>query len=280
MLGGCPQDGGTQHRAERLYLTKYHKSVHFDKFNGGDDLLIYYGSLKVSDFVSLKKYNDNVYKLTYFKTPIRQKGFEINEKRVVGVNDVKLENNISRAKNKVMEYGLCNEFKYFITLTIDPKKYDRYDLRTYYKDFTQFLRNYNRLYNTKVEYVLVPEQHKDGAWHMHGLVKGILEKHLVKNEHGYLDWLHYRKKFGWVSLDPIRDLGAVSKYITKYIKKSMDTSVERLNAHLYYNSKGLKVATEIKRGTLLADSIPYYDFENDYVKIRWYNSDYIIDSIE
>lgn len=239
----------------------------------------YYGSLRVSDYVTLKKYNKEMFKLTYYKTPIRQKGFEVGKKkRVRGVNGSKLDNNISRARNKVFEYAMCNDFQYFVTLTIDRKKYDRKDLRTYYKDFSQFLRNYGRNHKTKVEYLLIPEKHKDGAWHMHGLVKGIPGKHLVKNEHGYLDWLHYRDRFGWISLAPIRSTERVSKYITKYISKDLSRTVTDLNAKMYYSSKGLKVAEEIKRGTLSAHSVPY-DFENDYVKIKWFNDDSIANSI-
>lgn len=188
--------------------------------------------------------------------------------RVVGVNDTKLGNNISRAKSKVLEYALCNEFEYFVTLTINKDKHNRYDLKSYYKTFSKFLNNYNYRYSVKVDYLLIPEKHKDGAWHLHGLIKGLPLQHLKKNEHGYLDWPHYRDKFGYISLDPVRSIEKVSRYITKYINKELESTIKELGAHLYYVSKGLKKSEEIKRGTLLADSIPY-DFKNDYVKIKW-----------
>jgi hypothetical protein len=81
------------------------------------------------------------------------------------------------------------------------------------------------------------------------------------------DWNPYRERFGWVTLEPIRNKEAASKYITKYISKTLQTSVKELNANLYYCSKGLKRAIEIKRGILLT-SIPF-DWENDFVKIAW-----------
>jgi len=235
----------------------------------------YYGDLYVSDFVTLKFYNKNKYKLTYHKMPVRQKGFEDAKKkkeRITGVNTEKLDNNISRAKNKVFEYSFCNEFEYFVTLTIDAKKYSRDDLKTYYKDFGKFLNNYNSYNKTKVQYIFIPERHKDGNWHMHGLVKGILPKHLEVNEHGYLDWFHYRNKFGYISLDPIRNQEACSKYITKYVNKNLADSIKEVNAHMYYVSKGLNKAVEVKRGTLSDNSIPF-DFENDYVKIKWFKNE-------
>ncbi|MGB9763686.1 MAG: rolling circle replication-associated protein [Minisyncoccia bacterium] len=245
--------------------------------------MIYYSNLRISDFVTLKKYKDNLYKLTYFKLPVRQSGFEIEEKIKTRckVNDIKLDNNLIRSKSKVFELAVCNDFEYFITCTINKEKYNRYDLKTYYKDFTQFLRDYNKKYKTKIQYLFIPERHKNGAWHIHGLIKGICPEHLIINEHGYLDWIYYRDRFGFISLSKVKDIERVSKYITKYITKRIDDTINDLNLHIYYASKGLKTAKEIKRGTLLSDSIPdfKYDFENDYVKIKWLKDDSIINCI-
>lgn len=221
----------------------------------------------MSDVAILKKYNESYYKLSLCRS-LRVKGFEVEQrKRKRGINEKKLDNNISRARSKIQEYALCNDFDFFVTLTIDPKKYDRYDLKKYYKDLSQFLSNYGKNHKSKIKYILIPELHKDGAWHMHGLITGVLDKHLVVNENGYLDWVQYSKKFGYMSLDRVRDKNKVSSYITKYVTKELACSIKELNAHLYYCSKGLKVAEEIKKGTLLADNIPF-DFENDYVKIN------------
>lgn len=236
--------------------------------------LYYYGSLRIADIASLKKYRDDLYKLTYFKTPVMQSGFESSEgknyRRKCTVNDKKLDNNLIRAKSKVFELAVCNDFEYFVTFTISPEKYDRHNFEVYYKDFRKFLKYYNKKYNTKVQYILVPEMHEDGAWHMHGLIKGIIQEHLIINEHGYLDWIHYRDKFGWISLSPVKDIKRVSSYITKYVVKSLCNSVLGLNKHVYYRSKGLKTAKEIKKG-MLVDNIPW-DFENDYVKVKWFNN--------
>lgn len=236
------------------------------------------GSLYLNDVAILKKFNDNCYKLSLCRS-LRIKGFEDNsKKRSRGVNETKLDNNISRARSKVKEYALCNDFQYFITLTLDQKKYDRYSLDVFKKDLSKFINNYNGSHGTKVRYILIPEQHKDGAWHMHGLFSGILDKHLNLNKNGFLEWKQYTKKFGYMSLDFIRDRDKVASYITKYITKDLASSVKDLNAHMYYCSKGLNVAQEIKRGTLSANNIPY-DFENDYVKIKFFDNDSIKDSI-
>lgn len=240
--------------------------------------------LYTHDFVTLKRFGKR-FKITYHKLPVRQSGYEINKIRIVGVNNEKLKSNIIRAKSKVFEYAYCNEFDYFVTLTIDPRKYDRSDLKGYYKDFTQFLRDYRKKHKVSIQYLFIPELHEDGkSWHMHGLIKGIDEVHLkqftlddniplklkklIKKGQLIYNWEHYAKKFGYVSLGKIRSQEAVCKYITKYINKALANTIKELNAHLYYCSKGLEKAVEIKRGTLSAKSIPW-DFENDYVKVAW-----------
>lgn len=241
-------------------------------------------SLYYRDIAILKKYNDNTYKLSLCRS-LRKKGYEINKKRNTGVNTLKLDNNISRAKSKVLEYALCNDFDYFVTLTIDKTKFDRYKLKEYYKDFSKWLNNYNRLNNTKIKYILIPEQHKDGAWHMHGLMSGIHDKHIYKftfNDNiprrikdliiagdDVYSWTSYTKKYGYITMTKIKSVDRVSRYITKYINKDMANSIKELGAHIYYCSKGLKVATEIKRGVLSHNNTPNFEFENDYVKIKW-----------
>lgn len=157
----------------------------------------------------------------------------------------KLSNNISRAKSKCFEYAFCNSWDYFITLTIDQEKFNRYELKEYVKALGKFINNYDTHHHTKVSYLLIPEPHKDGAWHMHGLISGILPKHLVTNKNGYLDFKLYSKKFGFCSLSPLKSHEAVSKYITKYITKEMASMP--YGQRLYYCSKGLATATTIYR---------------------------------
>lgn len=228
----------------------------------------HYQKLYNPDVATLKQYGIDKFKLTAHKLPVRQKGFEVGKPRILGINDKKLENNISRTKSKVFELAYCNPFNLFVTLTIDQRKYDRKDLKRYHKDLTQFIRDYNKKHRLAIKYLLIPERHKDGSWHMHGFLMGLPIDHLAINEHGYMDWQPYREKFGFISIDRIRSQEGASKYITKYISKDLSDAVQDLGAHMYYCSQGLNRAVEIKRGTLSANSIPF-DFENDYVKTKW-----------
>jgi hypothetical protein len=227
----------------------------------------------ITDYYNIKQLNDDIYKIIYCKLPIKRPGFEDkrNYKRPRDVHSSKLANSIARARTRVFELAICNDFDYFITLTINDEKLDRYDLGEYIKKLGQFIRDYRKKYGVNVQYLLIPEKHKDGAWHMHGLIKGIPKEHLRKNKYGYLDWEDYKKRFGYCSIDKIKNQEAVSKYITKYIRKSFDTGggVTDKESKLYYCSRGLRRPQKKKEGTLNGyqlDKIPF-NYENEYVRV-------------
>ena len=204
--------------------------------------------------------------------PIKRAGFEDDRKVEFkrDVNKEKLSNNIARARTRIFEYAICNNFDYFVTLTVDGIKLDRYDLGEYIKKLGQFIRDYRKKYGVNVQYLLIPEKHKDGAWHMHGLIKGIPKEHLTVNKYGYKDWEEYSKRFGYISIDEIKNQIAVSKYITKYISKSINNGggVTEKESKIYYNSRGLKRPKKINEGTLTSYQLNniYFDFENEYIK--------------
>ena len=84
---------------------------------------------------------------------------------------------------------------------------------------------------------------------------------------GQHNWLDYYKKFGFCDLEPIKNHEAVSKYITKYVTKNMESGVTELNKNTYFHSLGLNRAPIIKKGTSLVDFD--YSFENEYCRVAW-----------
>lgn len=252
-----------------------------------------YQSKILTDYYNIKKYNNDYYKLTYFKYGQKNSCFEDEEDRIVSrnINDEKLENNLSRTKSKVHEYGASNKFDYFITLTLDPKKYDRHDLSAYIKNLGQYIRNQRKKYNADIQYLLIPEPHKDGAWHMHGLIKGMHKEQLklftledklpyrilelIKKGHKIYNWTNYAEKFGFNTLEEIKSVNAVSKYITKYVSKVLvdDLSREK-EKHLYYVTRGLKTAKKVKEGYMSSSQLENitFNYENDYIKLKDLNS--------
>lgn len=228
-------------------------------------------------------YVDDLTGIEYYDYEYSEKEHEIIKKE----NPEKLANSISRSRSTIYELALCNDWDYFCTFTIDKTKYDRYDLKKWHKDFTQKIRDLNKKYKCKIQYLLIPEQHKDGAWHMHGFLSGMPDQELrafgreeklplyildkvIRGEEIY-SWITYQNKFGFCDIEPIKDINKASAYITKYVSKSLAESITELNAHTYYASKGLKRAEEVQRGFLTNDE-QYgikFEFENDYIKIHW-----------
>lgn len=77
-----------------------------------------------------------------------------------------------RARNAVSDLALSNEFKYFVTLTLDSSKVDRYDVKLITRKLNAWCDNHVRRHGLR--YVLVAEKHKDGAVHFHGFFNDAL----------------------------------------------------------------------------------------------------------
>lgn len=217
-------------------------------------------------FATVKRYGPQLHKIIYAKhaKPDPEKNKNIDRTKKGG--EKKMTQSISRARNKVYEYAMCNEWDYFITLTLDPNKQDRSNLGIYHSALAFFLKKLNRGRSQKIRYLLIPEFHHDQKnWHMHGLIHGLRASDLTVNANGYLDWPSYRERFGYCSLSAIRNTEAVSKYILKYVGKGFN--YRKVGDHLYYCSRGLAVAEHIGTGHLI--EYPKWEYENKHCAIVW-----------
>ena len=236
-----------------------------------------------SSYGTIRKYNDHTYKLTAFKFPFDMMP-ELREPSQRGtVNTKKLSNNISRTRSTIYDIVASNAWDYFVTLTIDGNKYNRENLQVYEKDLQKMITNYNAYNKTQIRFLFIPEFHSDRkSYHMHGLMSGLpndclnpftLDMHLpnrildkVQNGKQVYEWKQYRKRFGFCELEAVEDPDAISAYMTKYITEDLSNTVQELNAHAYFCSRGLNRSKIVHRGTLV--SLPTMDFENDYVAIK------------
>lgn len=75
-----------------------------------------------------------------------------------------------RARAQLRRLALSNCFDYFVTLTLDAQRIDRYDGAAVTKALNQWCNNMVKRHGLR--YVLVPERHKDGAFHFHGFMGG------------------------------------------------------------------------------------------------------------
>lgn len=177
--------------------------------------------------------------------------------------DERLKNNVRRSIRTVEELAICNPWEWWVTLTLDQEKMDRHDIAAYKAELARWLRNQRRQ-SPNLKYLFIPEQHKDGAWHMHGLVMGLEPERLrsdwanafaklpdyvfrtLKKERELYWWPEYLKKFGYCTMEPIRSKVACAKYCVKYMQKAIDGNAIQGGKALFIASQGLERAQEVK----------------------------------
>lgn len=179
-----------------------------------------------------------------------------------------------RARCEVFDLCRCNEFDYFVSLTLDPKKVDSYNYDECCKEVNRFRK---WLQNRGIQYVIVPEQHESGRFHFHGLVKGDLPLSQAYYPDGnpIKDIYHidvYDSGFNTAS--KIRDHKRVASYIVKYLTKDMNVPKGRKR---YWSTQGLErplVAFSYREIDELLDIASKADytktFQSDYLKGRIY----------
>lgn len=188
----------------------------------------------------IKIYPNDIYKYTVFnKFIFNPYNFELINKNNNRVDYIKSDNpvtrddSLKRAKDKIFDIAFVNSslWQFFITLTLDKTKIDRYDKKVINKKLKDWLYNMVRNYN--FNYLIIPEYHKDGAIHFHGLISGdclrLSYVGLDKKGRELYNLDSWRLGFSsCVRLDDNR--AAVSSYITKYVTK--DTS--KILGNVYY----------------------------------------------
>ncbi len=205
----------------------------------------------VSPLYSIHQYTDEVYKVVAFKGVRDSDHIHVRDHETDQHYDTKLNEAFCRAKSMVLQYALCNSWDWFFTGTLDETKFDRYDLDAYQQKLSQFIRDKRKSYGTQVQYLLIPEQHKNGAWHIHGMLANLPGSALRRFRppepqalvHStFLNWPDYMQKFGFCSLGPIKHPKATAFYITKYVSKELSRRGGDLGKHLYFHSRPLKKA--------------------------------------
>ena len=171
--------------------------------------------------------------------------------------------NRSRAVQRVYDYAKCNDFNWFVTLTVSADKCNRYDYGAC-KDVLGAYRKY--LCRIGCSYIFVPEMHKDGAWHFHGLVSKELPVSPAYKKDGYMIhdvyWAN-NYDIGFSTATKINDSKRTATYIAKYLTKEM--SVPK-GCKRYWCSNGLKKPKE-KRDYVQPDSM---EFKKPILEARYY----------
>jgi len=161
-----------------------------------------------------------------------------------------------RTVNKVYSYVRSNTWEYFVTFTFSKEKVDRFDFDECSKKLSNWLDNMKKRYCPNMCYLIIPERHKDGAYHFHGLFsnisgmdirdsgKKVIKKYKVGVRTRYrrtneVIYLLGRYKLGWTTATVIKDSLRAGRYILKYVTKDLVTNVK--NKKRYWVSRNLEV---------------------------------------
>ena len=189
-----------------------------------------------------------------------------NSMTLNGLNDGHQSNSMNAAfqsANRLRELIQANpDFKYFLTLTFDKQKVaSRSDAVELKRAISRFFQRLN------IKYVLVPELHKDGSVHFHGVCDGSIEPYIVpfilhkdkmsramaqmiRDGRELYNFPKYFKRFGFCSIELIHNKQAVANYVSKYIVKGFLDPKNRLFSHRFFASKGLNRPSFVDGSTL------------------------------
>lgn len=164
--------------------------------------------------------------------------------------------NVARSTRRSVQgiYDICrsNVWTYFCTFTFLDNSI-RYDYSVCRKKLSKFLDNFKQRQCSDMYYICVPEQHKDGAWHFHGLFSEHIKPFLKYSPFVKGSYILEKYKFGRTDFQKVKDTNRVSCYISKYITKDLATVLK--GKQRYFYSKNCK-KPEVFR-------VAYYDtFKN------------------
>jgi hypothetical protein len=129
-----------------------------------------------------------------------------------------------RARQKMHDIVDSNVWDWFITGTLDSEKVgDRYDYESVSAKVAQRLDNIRRRISGAT-ILMVPERHKDGAWHFHGLLSGfgdsigtIITEHKDNKGRPVYNWGLWT--LGHSTATKVGDSEKAGKYLAKYMTK-------------------------------------------------------------
>lgn len=171
------------------------------------------------------------------KAIFREPGWEAREPvevtRSAGCSS-SADRSMRRARAKLRDIARSTPFEWFVTFTLDRAKIDRYDVREITCKLNTWLDN--RVRRRGLCYVLVPEHHKDGALHYHGLINGALNASMADSGHSDAQGhrIYNLASWGYGFSTAIRLYGDYRRavgYVCKYIGKQ----AEKIGGRWYYS---------------------------------------------
>lgn len=162
---------------------------------------------------------------------------------------------MGRTVNSVYHTARSNTWDWFVTLTFDPDRTDSFDYALCTKKLSDWLSRMRRL-SPSMGYIMVPEKHRSGRYHFHGLFRdcsGIAFIPSGKVSGSGLPIYNVGSyRFGFSTATAVTDQAKVTKYIAKYITK--DLCQVAFGKKRYWASRNLQDA-EVQEAVLDKDQL-------------------------
>lgn len=178
---------------------------------------------------------------------------EMERLRTIEDAERSAKNSLNRTKQNIYKFSRQADWEYFITLTFDGSKVNRYDFDECMGKANNWFNNQKKRKAPDLKYLFVPEQHKDGAWHIHGVIADIGEMSFADSGRVAIGKKACRRsdvnsefatiynlagwRFGFSTATRVRDKYKVASYITKYITK--DLCENTFGKKRYYRSRNI-----------------------------------------
>lgn len=217
-----------------------------------------------------------------------------NHERKIRTEEEQDKYNFQQAKKiqrRIRYYCECNDFDLFWTLTFDDEKVNARDYEYAKKKLRAWLK-YQREKYGKFDYIFIPELHKSGRIHFHGITFGFsplliearnpkTDKLIKKN--GLQIYNAETWKDGFSTVSKIDSKAKTANYISKYITKDLIAIPSAYKQPKYFVSRGLKKPEiEFKQidGDELQMFIPNFIMGSLYIEDQKFEKDVLIYQLE
>lgn len=187
----------------------------------------------------------------------------------------------NRTLNNLYYDARSNHWDWFVTLTFAPDKVNRYDYDACTKKLHNWLSNCRKIC-PDMRYIVVPELHKDGAYHFHGLFSkcenlGFVDSGVRDKKSGKPIYNIGKYRHGFTTATRVQDIEKVSKYICKYITKELCSAT--FGKKRYWKSRNLEQAEVTEMTLKETDKERLLEILQEYIKHKKtveYTSEYHI----
>lgn len=148
----------------------------------------------------------------------------------------------NRTIQSIYKYARQAVWNFFVTLTFNREFVDRFDYKECNDKVRNWLKHQHSRFAPDLKYLFVPEQHKSGAWHFHGLISDVGDMAFADSGHttktGQVIYNLSGWRFGFSTATSVTDTNRVSGYVTKYITKDLCGTTQYANRFLRSRNLG------------------------------------------